>query len=258
MSKFSARLKNLLVGLRDAVYPQNITCDLCGRELFKDGRGCFCDDCRQKLPLVKGKICACCGVPMANEATYCDRCQNSKTVLSKNRAALEYTDEARRMIYEVKFGGKRYLLKDLAVLMTDVYLSEGYDADVVCYVPMTPAEKRTRGFNQAAILAEEISKRLKLELADGLVKVRNTKSQKKLSAKERAKNLEGAFRVSDPDCFKNKNVLLIDDVYTTGATMGECAKTVKKAGAKNVSGLTACVTRYRVSGEIADNNEKKA
>lgn len=253
----TAKLKNFLQKLKAAVYPENITCDLCGRELFGKERGAFCAQCRADLPLVKGKICECCGVPLESEATYCDRCQNSKSVLSKNRAALEYTDKARKMIYGVKFGGKRYLLKDLAVLMTDAYLSAGYVADVLTYVPMTAAEKRMRGFNQSEVLAEEISKRLRIPVSADLLKVKNTKAQKKLTAKERAANLEGAFRVASPDEFKNKNVVIVDDVYTTGATLAECAKTLRKAGAKSVSGLTACITKYQISGENAKFDEKR-
>ena len=250
------KLKNFLEKLKAAVYPENITCDLCGKELFGKERGAFCAECRKALPIIKGRICAFCGVPMDNDATYCDRCQNSKSVLTKNRAALEYTDEARRMIYGVKFGGKRYLLKDLAVLMTDTYLSEGFTADVLTYVPMTIGEKRTRGFNQSEILAEEIATRLKLPVSDELTKIRNTKAQKKLTAKERAANLEGAFRVTNPDAFKNKDVVIVDDVYTTGATLSECASVLRKAGAKSVSGLTACITKYHVAGETAKSDEK--
>ena len=143
-----------------------------------------------------------------------------------------------------KYGEKKYLKNLLAKLMTDKYLSERFDSDVVTFVPMTKKEQRKRGYNQSELLAREIANSLSLECRPSLKKVKESPEQKSLSAKERAENLKGVFSCSDA-ALKGKRVLLIDDVFTTGATANECSGVLLKAGASNVLVLTACVTALK-------------
>ena len=97
---------------------------------------------------------------------------------------------------------------------------------------------KNRGYNQSEELAKELSKTLKIPLIlNNLIKIRATFPQIKLSAKERQENLKNAFSINNPEELKNKKIFLVDDVYTTGSTMEECAKTLKESGAKQVWGI---------------------
>jgi ComF family protein len=113
------------------------------------------------------------------------------------------------------------------------------DIDVVMPVPLHPQRLRQRGFNQALLLAHGMSIRFGITLdPNNLIRVRPTRPQVELSGQERIKNVAGAFGIRSPEIILNKHVLLIDDVYTTGATMNECAGVLKKAGADQVTVCT--------------------
>ena len=118
-------------------------------------------------------------------------------------------------------------------------------------------EEKERGYNQSELLAKEVGLRTGLSVFDNLKKVKETDRQKKLTAKERRENLKGVFDVVRADEIKGKNVLVIDDVYTTGATINECARVLKRAGARKVYSITAAQTAFKPDGEkgeIAEDN----
>lgn len=105
-------------------------------------------------------------------------------------------------------------------------------------VPLHAKRKRTRGYNQAQVLAEGISRIRKIGVLNGLAKVKNTPPQTFLDGENRRNNPKGAFAVRRQDAVKGKTLLLVDDVFTTGATMRECSRVLKKGGAKEVRGIT--------------------
>jgi ComF family protein len=111
--------------------------------------------------------------------------------------------------------------------------------DALIPVPLHPKRRRKRGFNQALVIAEELEKIRGIEVRRGvLLKIKNVPAQTSLEAEDREKNVIGAFRVAQEDQIKGKRLLLIDDVYTTGATVRECSRVLKKAGAKEVKAIT--------------------
>ena len=169
----------------------------------------------------------------------------------KNRSPLVYEGETRRMIYSLKFGKKKYLAQTLGALMADEFLKDDMAADIIVYVPMTEAEEKKRGFNQSELLAEEVGRRLNIAVLPALVKIKDTKAQKELSGKERAQNLEGAFECVFEQV-KNRRILLIDDIFTTGATANECAKVLLKAKAREVNILTAAIAKLKIPVESKD------
>ena len=243
----------------DALYPEEITCDVCLAELRMRGRYRVCAKCLDELPYVGDKICLNCGTPLSDESDYCNRCQNNESSFKLCRAPFEYRDLAMKMIYDLKFGGKKYVAETLAAFMTDTFLKEGMNAEIVCFVPMTDKEVKKRGFNQSELLAREISARLNMPLLPALIKRKDTSEQKALNARDRAKNLEGAYECVLSQV-KKRNILLVDDIFTTGATSNECAKALLKAGAREVSVLTAAVTKQKMSFEQDDrlvSNDKK-
>lgn len=243
MGRVGRRFLNLL-------YPDDITCDLCGEELRADLRYRLCAECMDKLPMID-RGCLICGAPINGESDYCDRCKTGEAAYTVNRSPLEYAGEARNMIYSLKFGNKRYLAHTLAALMADKYLDCGMHGEIIVFVPMTEAEEKARGFNQSELLATDISDRLNIPMLPALKKVRTTDQQKKLGKKEREENLKGAFVCVFPQV-EGRKILLIDDVFTTGATANECSKALIKAGAREVNVLTAAVTRQRIAVEGED------
>ena len=230
--------------MKNLLYPENITCDLCGEELKTESRYNLCSRCIEKLPFIDGDICLNCGVSIDNEAEICDRCQNNSSVFKINRSPLIYDGSARDMIHALKFGGKKYLVKTIGAMMADTFLKYHMEGEIIVPVPMTDKDERKRGFNQAELLAYEVGARLNIPVLPALKKTRVTSNQKELSGKDRRENLEKAFEVVFPQV-KDRKILLIDDIFTTGATANECAKALLKGKCREVSVLTACITKLK-------------
>lgn len=248
------KIKDSLTGIfgkfTSLLYPKSITCVGCGAELIAETRYDFCSKCYAELPFVGDNKCKICGRDIVGEGDYCDSCTRFDCHFSVNRAPLVYDGLAKTLIKKLKFGNKRYIAAEFGKMMADLYISENYDADCISFVPMTSKDEKKRGYNQAELIANEVGKRLNIEVLPVLHKISSTATQKKLTAKERRENLKGAFAASDCGRYKGKTVLVVDDVFTTGATMDECARVLKKSGAKKVLGLTACISEYKVAGEI--------
>ncbi len=248
LAKVKAFFSKALGAFDDALYPLDCTCDVCGEELVEDTRYRLCSECIANLPFVKGHICLNCGMPLDDESDYCNRCQNQKSSFVKNRSPLVYDGEVKRMIHKLKFGKKKYIAQTLGALMADKYLESGMDSEIIVFVPMTESELKKRGFNQAELLAMEVGRRLDIPVLPALVKIKDTSQQKELKGKDRASNLEGAFACLFEQV-KGRKILLVDDVFTTGATANECANTLLKAKAREVCVLTAAVTKLKVQSE---------
>ncbi len=248
MQKVKTFFKKLLGEFDSALFPLDCTCDVCGEELVDDTRYRLCSECIEKLPFAKGHICLNCGVPLKDESDYCNRCQNQKSEFVKNRSPLVYDGEVKKLIYKLKFGKKTYIAQTLGALMADKFIECGFDSEIIVFVPMTDEEVKKRGFNQAELLAYEVGKRLNIAVLPALVKVKDTSQQKELKGKDRATNLDGAFACAFEQV-KGRKILLVDDIFTTGATANECAKTLLKAKARQVCVLTAAVTQLKIPNE---------
>jgi ComF family protein len=242
--KARAFFKRMSSVIKDAIFPEDVTCDLCGEELVADTRYRLCAKCTEDMPFIAGHVCLNCGVAIDNEADYGDRCKNNASLFKLCRAPLLYDGKAREMLYGLKFSGKKYLVHTLGAMMADTYLKYNMQGEIIVPVPMSEKDVKKRGFNQAELLAYEVGKRLDIPVLPALVKVKETSAQKELSGRERAENLEKAFEVIYPQ-IKDRKILLIDDIFTTGATANECAKTLLKAKCKEVSVLTACITKLK-------------
>ncbi len=213
----------------------NFTCDICGREVFAGER--VCAKCREALPWNSGAICPLCG-RRVKEAGVCLECKERPLEVEKARSALLYEGEASRLIVRYK-RGDQYLYRAVAELCLSTIKSQFPEAEGLVPVPMTARAKRRRGYNQSLILCEELSRKLSVPVVDAVEKRRETKSQKFLGRRERESNLEGCFHVADRAAVKGKTLLIIDDTLTTGATVSELARTLKRAGAGRVFAFTA-------------------
>ena len=155
-------------------------------------------------------------------------------------SACLYDDALKELVHRFKYKGKTILARIFSKLMID-YIKKNpeiADADMITVVPLHKGRLREREFNQSLLIAGPISKEYFLALINTLEKTRKTRYQNELMKNERLKNLRGAFTVSPKADIKDKKILLIDDIMTTGSTLGECAKTLLNGGAKSVKCFT--------------------
>jgi competence protein ComFC len=209
----------------------------------------LCADCRALLDIAEFDYCLCdtkpARLPPEQKSGKCQRCQNKK--LSGLYFALPYKEKqlTRKLIYQFKY---QPYLKDLAETLASILIEhfvisgkntdEIWDNGVLVPVPLDKKKLKLRGYNQAEELSKELSKILQIPVvSNNLIKINPTKPQMELSKSEREKNLENAFAIKNPAGFAGKKIFLVDDVYTTGSTMEECAKVLKKNEVKNVWGI---------------------
>ncbi len=197
----------------------------------------LCAACAQTFTRVTPPICPRCGTPLSGTNSHlCGECIKDPPPFEGARSLFAFEGKARDFIYLLKFHQNlgTLTLLDFWLRGEDVpFSAEGID--VVVPVPQTSKGLRGRGYNPAQLLASRVSKRFKKPLIrNHLVKIKETPPQIGLTKGQRRSNLKGAFAVRDKDRFRVKSVLLVDDVYTTGATVRECARVLKRGGARAV------------------------
>lgn len=218
-------------------FPVNHTCNVCGREIF-DG-SYYCKECLNSLPKNDEIICNHCGRHVFNAEEYCFSCRDRETDFEKARSVFVYAQPVKKMIADLKYHGKRYLAEVFAADMAKLYYKSFFNCDVIVFPPMSEERLYERGYNQAELIADELSLIIGVPVLKGvIIKVKDSKRQATLSAKERKSNLSGTFKVEDSSSLKGKNVLIADDVMTTGATVEVLSHLIVKAGAAKVNVLT--------------------
>jgi len=170
----------------------------------------------------------------------CDRCPYSKWNFTRARAALAYDGLVTGLVLRLKYNSEGDVARFVAPLLAEAVKEHNIKADVIVAVPLAPKRAKERGFNQAGLIARELSKLIEVPVVeDFVVRVRDTKAQKKMTLEERRENLHGAFEIRPPySVIKGKCVLLVDDVFTTGSTVDECSRVMKKAKPKSIEVLT--------------------
>lgn len=219
-------------GLLDLLYPPK--CLVCG-DL---GPAPLCTLCREAFRPLLPPICRRCGLPIRDLRGLCSSCEAGAVYsFLAARAPGHFEGTLRQAILRLKYGGKQALAAPLGEYLAAFVQREPFGRvpfDLIIPVPLHPSRLRQRGFNQSALLACEVGRRLGTPFAeDGLRRVRKTRPQVELHVSERAANVRGAF-AADPARVGNKTVLLIDDVLTTLHTVNECAHVLEDAGAKRV------------------------
>lgn len=224
--------ERLAARLRAYEREHNFTCDVCGREVFGGER--ICCACRSRLPYLR-MHCPVCGRKTSEEGI-CAACKQRRPVADMVRSALLHEGEGERLVLRFK-NGERYLAAALAQ-ETAPLLREFAGADALVPVPMTVRAKRRRGYDQALLLAKELSAISGIPVLLAAIKKRETPAQKGLGRRERERNLVGCFQVTARKEVSGRRLVIVDDIYTTGATVDELAYVLKRAGAAQVGAVT--------------------
>ncbi len=226
--------------ISELFFPSKIKCIVCGAELPKDTVYGLCDKCSLSI---NEKFCLHCGRSIKNQADYCDYCKENSYSFDKARAPLIYENEVRTLVHRLKYGNAKYLAREMAEILADLYFDGGLDADVVTFVPMHPIAQKERGYNQAEEIAKEFSKIISVPLVCALERTKHTKHFAKMGKEERAEAIKDLYAITNKECVKDKRVILIDDVFTTGSTSNECSKLLKRAKSESVTVLTFATAR---------------
>lgn len=234
LSNFSRSLLNKCLAVQHIVMAGQ--CSLCGETAQDIG---LCEACRESLPRLHGPLCAQCAHPLST-GTICGRCLANPPSYDRVQAACRYDYPIAALIQDFKFGGRLQHARTLSALLS---AEPCVSADLVIPMPLSPARLRARGFNQALALAAPLARATGSVVDAALcIRHRDTVPQSKLPWQARRGNIRGAFTVTRD--IPSLRVLVVDDVLTTGATLNELARVLKKAGAAEVVG---CVIARTVS-----------
>lgn len=237
---------SFLTKILEIIFPSH--CVAC--EKIVSARALFCHACWPKLQFISEPKCAICSYPFEFQglSLLCGKCLNKKPAFDKAISVFRYNEILRKIIGDLKYRDQTFLAKKFAPILFEKARKEINDCDIIIAVPLHFKRLRKRKFNQAVLLAKVLAKsapQLKF-FPDFLLRTKHTKPQIELKKKERENNLKNIFVVNEKylGIIKGKKILLLDDVTTTGATLENCAKVLKKRGAKKVVALTIAKTAF--------------
>lgn len=225
----------------DLLYPKR--CPVCDRIVPYGTK--ICVQCYPKLLRIGGTFCLKCGKMLSDAKTeYCDDCLNGAHAFHSGRALYQYQGVVKKSIYRFKYAGRKeygeFFGEQMARHLAEFIRQTG--AEAIVPVPLYAAKKRKRGFNQAEVLAENLSRCTGIPVCNLVTRVRNTVPQKQLDREERQNNLKKAFKIRQNDV-KLKTTIIIDDIYTTGSTIDAVARVLLQAGVKRVYFVTLAAGR---------------
>ncbi len=235
MNKFLKFLNLTKDWILEQIFPSKAKCLFCETDVPDFDNMPFCEHCLESNILNEGTRCKFCDVPILDGNQVCDFCASKHKHFTKATCPFVYQTQVRRAILKLKEDHALYLVSDLAKIMVKRISEENFKFDYIIPVPVHEKTKKRRGYNQAELLAKEISALTgKPMLSDLVIKYRMTKSQKFLSYEERQRNLKDSFSLTDKNFVKDKSFLIVDDVITTCATVNIVAMLLKKSKAKEI------------------------
>lgn len=198
----------------------------------------MCPTCIEALPRITEPVCGRCGIELVSEHAVCTRCRSREFAFDRNVALFPYLGEVRDLVRQYKLAGRRCVSELFAELLAEVY-GRHFAGMAVVPVPGRAVVLRAQGWEHVDLVASWLERRHGVPVLRCLRRAPSTQTQKSLDYEGRIRNIRGTFEVSGPDV--PGQVLLLDDVLTTGATLSECARVVRERGARVVSAMTVAV-----------------
>ena len=234
-------------GILNLIYP--LSCENCGSQIKESNGYAICNDCLSKIKLISEPYCYRCGKPFSamvyfEKEAICADCLNRKNHFYYVRSVTHYQGVMRKCIHLLKYKKQVKLVRPLGNLMIDYLNRDKFidteEIDLIVPVPLYKDDYLRRGFNQSGLLAKYIADYFSIPFSENLlIKKRGNVSQVGLSKKERKSNVQNVYLLNSSAEIKNfSRILLIDDIYTTGATVEACCKELRKAGIKKLFVLT--------------------
>lgn len=245
LSKFITKEQHDIIKvILDYIYPKNINCIICDNPIKATNTYSLCKDCFNELHFILYG-CGKCGKPIINHnleresLSDCSYCYNKNFYFDRAISCIEYNVVSKNLILDFKYKNKTYLCKYIAQIMKEKLEIENLDIDYILFVPLHKKRLKKRGFNQSEKIANELSNLTKIPVVDCISRVKNTKKLYSLSKNQRQKELKNGFGVKNNiNLIKNKKVILIDDIFTTGSTANEISKVLKLCCVSNIYILT--------------------
>ncbi len=239
-------MTDIAQGFCDLLYPP--VCLLCRQSLPQEMRNdSLCTLCRDTIEFNIPPFCFKCSRHLDPNGTgaVCRQCRDASHDFDEAWAAVLYNREMRHLIHLFKYAGKTGLAKEFSrfiVSFLEQYSIRLNGYDLVVPVPLHSSRMRERGYNQGELLSRQVAEAFALPCVPEILhRRRATEYQARLSPKQRWTNIDGAFRINYPERFKNKSILVVDDLLTTGTTASEIAKILKRSGAGRVGVLTLAI-----------------
>ncbi|MCL2375387.1 MAG: ComF family protein [Firmicutes bacterium] len=254
-----AFFKKISTVTSEMLFP-DVCCLSCGAELNGITKYNLCLDCQVEINKF---FCDRCGRHKEDTAQFCDRCiEHGEYHFEFARSSVVFNQSTQRLIHKLKYGDAKYLIDHFVPFLIDTAEENKLAPDIVTFVPLHKKRRKQRGYNQAELLAKAFCEKKGLECKALLEKTQHTKNLTRLTRKEREEHIANTFAfIGEKNEIKNKSVLLIDDVFTTGTTANECAKVLKKAGAEKVLVLSfasvACKGYAKADDKTGDASRKK-
>ena len=241
-------------GLLDLIYPSNIYCVSCGNIIDDSRPYSLCDTCVRVMKWANGRTCSRCGkiLQPGYAPDLCTDCIEAEHFFEKGYTCVEYGLAERDLLHQFKYKDKAYLGRKLAEIMYDRILAEELDPNLILPVPMFIRKEKKRGYNQAAVLAMCLAKKMGKEYNKKLlVRKAETEAMSSLGAAERRRNIQEAFIVpaEKRSMIAAKTIMLVDDIYTTGSTADACSQALLEAGAGGVYVFTFASGANLITGE---------
>lgn len=238
MNKYNVIIENLKEDLLNILFPR--TCPVCGEILIVQNYQ-VCENCKKKIKYITEPACKKCGKQLlVEEQEYCYDCSRKEHNFTRGISLYCHDEWIRKSIYHFKYNNKREYAKIYANEIILKYKSkiQTWNADYLVPIPIHKSKLNERGFNQAKDLCLELSRGLEIPMLDNCVlRVKKTLPQKELNDKERIINLKNAFKIGK-NVVKLKSIILVDDIYTTGATIDTVSKVLIESGAKDIFFIT--------------------
>ena len=236
-------LKTIINSAVELLYPKQ--CMSCGKVLLKiEKEFGFCHSCIKEVKFVGGNSCMRCGKPIADSIDeFCNQCQEKKHYFEQNKGIFIYDGAMKKSMYQFKYANKRRFAEKYGKYAYEKYGKwiENNKIEAIIPVPMHKKKMKRRGYNQAEVFANQLSKLTNIPVAkDVIIRDRETVAMKQLRGAKRKKNLLNAFKVTE-NIVQFRKVLVVDDIYTTGTTIDEISKALKGGGITEVYSLCICI-----------------